>query len=141
MNLTDLRKLSEAAEPGPWFYWDEKGNDFIATGKDEGKLIAALPGFKSNRAEFKFIAAACNFIRSLLADDVVLVKRDVVEQSITTMKKTIAACDLLRDNFPGGEISEHDERFLTEVELQSINLAAALAGLESATGAQVEGRE
>ncbi len=49
---------AEAATPGPWYYWDQKNNDFVATGEKEGKLICALAGFTSKPNEFTFIAHA-----------------------------------------------------------------------------------
>jgi hypothetical protein len=49
---------AEAATPGPWYYWDQKENDLIATGKEKGKLICSLPGLSSRPKEFTFIAHA-----------------------------------------------------------------------------------
>ncbi len=49
---------AEAATPGPWYYWNLKDNDVIATGEETGKAICALAGLSSKPAEFTFIAHA-----------------------------------------------------------------------------------
>ena len=50
--------ICEKAAVGPWYYWDQKGNDLISTGKVEGTLICGLAGFQSKKPEFRFIASA-----------------------------------------------------------------------------------
>lgn len=66
MNHQDLDKLSELLEkmkPGPYQYWDLADNDLLAaecTPDGKARLIAALPGVTSMRAEFTAIAALLN---------------------------------------------------------------------------------
>ena len=50
--------LADKATAVPWYYWDQKGNDLISTGKVEGTLICGLAGFQSKKPEFRFIAAS-----------------------------------------------------------------------------------
>ena len=50
--------ICDKATAGPWYYWDQKGNDLISTGKVEGTLICGLAGFQSKKPEFRFIAAS-----------------------------------------------------------------------------------
>ena len=82
---------AEAATPGPWYYWNLKDNDVIATGEETGKAICALAGLSSKPAEFTFIAhartlspAACKCLLAAIdmLDDMPFHLADVMEQQI-----------------------------------------------------------
>lgn len=56
--LKEVERLRQAATPGPWYFWENPDNDYIATGKDTGLLICALAGLVSRKNDFAFIAFA-----------------------------------------------------------------------------------
>lgn len=83
--MTDLRKLAEAATPGPWIAGDDEDSDYFLVGPHDGDEIVFRPVVKLHVQNNAYYIAAANPAAILALLDTIDKQRELLKTALLTI--------------------------------------------------------